>query len=120
MQIEGRGRDVQQDLASRGDQVLYRIHAVQTAVPKVLIVPSILANRKCKWNIVEWNYGLLVRGSKVAYLVEHIVGWQEPFRLDGCDLPVPKQGRRVQNGFAGGRFRRRDQAADHRNALRAG
>ena len=43
-QIEGRRRDVQQNLPAGSNQVLHRIDAIQAAVPEVLVIPSVLAN----------------------------------------------------------------------------
>src|SRR5271165_548768 len=43
---ERRGRDIQQDFAARANEVFDRIDAVQTAIPEVLVVPSVFTNRE--------------------------------------------------------------------------
>src|ERR1035438_10103516 len=119
MQVERRGGDVKQDPTSGGDQVLDRIDTVQATVPKVLVVPGILADRKREWCPVEGDYGLLVSRSEVADFVENVVGRQEPLALDGCDFPIGKQSRGIQDRLAGSRLRRCDQAADDGYTQRA-
>ena len=60
---------------------------------------------------------LTLGGCEVAHLVKDVVAGQQAFGLDGGDLSVAQQRRRVQHRLAGSGIGRSDQAADDGNAL---
>src|ERR1019366_7555129 len=117
VKIKRRRRDVQQDLSTRADQVLHRIDSVQLTVPEILVVPRVFANRERELLAVKGQQLLAIGGREVAHLVKHVVAGQQAFRLDGGDLSIAQQRRRVHHRLAGSRTGGSNQTADHGNAL---
>ena len=85
---EGRGRNIQQDLAACADQVFDRIDAVEAAVPEILVVPGIFANGERARSAIQVSERLAVgrerscafrrkrrRSAAVAW-----IGWRQSGR----------------------------------------
>ena len=74
---EGRSGEVDNGLGSRRHQLLHRIGVVATMLPKVAIVPDILADGDAEDRVLELQDLRLCRRLKVAVLVKDIVSGKQ-------------------------------------------
>ncbi len=115
---EWRSRNIEHEIAARSYQFFDRIDAIKPPVPETLVVPGVFANGQSHLLVTQAEQMLARGGSKIAHLIEDVIGWQQHLRLDELDAPIAQQRRRVHNFFAGLRFCGSHSPANHRNTFR--
>src|ERR1019366_4481047 len=87
-------------------QLLYGIAAIERALPKLLIVPGIFADRERDFAAIHQEEGLRFGGDEVTRFVEHIVRRQQHFGLAEQDAASHQYGRAIGGALTGERLRR--------------
>src|SRR5260221_3283247 len=76
-----RGIDTDEYLGARLRQFRDRIALVEAALPVLLVIPGVLADREGQTVSIESGEGWRLAGEEVAGFVEHDVGRQQHFRV---------------------------------------
>src|ERR1019366_1953030 len=99
-QPKRRRGNVQYEIPAPADQFLHGIDAIEPPVPEALVVPGVLADGQSHLLAAKAEQLLALGRSKVAHLVEDVIGGQQHLRLDEFDASLAQQGGGVHHFFA--------------------
>ena len=89
---EGRGGDVQHEVAAGAYQRIHGINRVERLGPEALVVPGVLADGQRHAVATKVEELLALGGGKIAHLVEDVVGGQQHLGLEKNEAAVHQQG----------------------------
>ena len=101
-------------------QFLDGVAAIERALPKLLVVPGVLADGERDFAAIQKENRLGLGGDEVARLVEHIVGGQQHLGLPEQDIAARQHGGAIGGALTGGGLRGADVSGDHGDRERGG
>src|SRR4051794_39325873 len=99
--VPGRRVDSDDEVCALLCEFFYRVAAVTTPLPILLIVPGVFANTQSNSSAVQCANALLVARKKIACLVEDVIGRQQHLVLPEEKLAALNHGGRILSSDPG-------------------